>query len=104
LAAPESEWIPITGISDRADKPRWSLDGTIIYHTSERDDYPCLWAQRVHHSTKQTVSPPFAVYRFHTARVSMVNAGHGPLEISVAKKIVLNFGELTRNIWAGQLQ
>jgi Tol biopolymer transport system component/DNA-binding winged helix-turn-helix (wHTH) protein len=105
VGARESEWISITGISEQADKPRWSPHGTMIYYTSERDGFPCIWAQRVDDLTKRPVGPPFAIYHFHTARLSMVPAGYGALEISVAKdKIVLNLGELTGNIWAGQPQ
>jgi Tol biopolymer transport system component len=105
LAAGEREWIPITDIAERGDKPRWSPDGTMIYYTSERDGFPCIWAQRVDYLTKRPMGPPFAIYHFHTARLSMVTVGLGALEISVAKdKIVLNLGEVTGNIWAGQPQ
>jgi Tol biopolymer transport system component len=105
LAAGESEWIAITEITERGDKPRWSPDGTLVYYTSERDGFPCIWAQRVDRLTKRPMGLPFAIYHFHTARLSMVPVGYGALEMSIAKdKIVLNLGELTGNIWAGQLQ
>ena len=44
------------------------------------------------------------IYHFHEARRSMLNAGYGQLEISVARdKIVFNQAELTGNIWMGKL-
>jgi len=101
VAASEREWFPITEEHARVDKPRWSADGTIIYYTSQRDGFLCLWAQRLDRASKRPVSPPWAVYHFHTARLSMTTVGLGGLEISVAKNmIVLNLGELMGNIWA----
>lgn len=100
-AASEGEWFPITESNVRADKPRWSPDGTIVYHTADRDGFRCLWAQRVHPTTKRPVGPPSPVYHFHSTRLSIANVGRGGQEISVAKDmIVLNLGELTGNIWA----
>jgi len=99
----ESEWFPITESNVRADKPRWSPNGTIIYYTADRDGFLCLWGQRVHPTTKTPTGPPFAVYHFHSARLSMANVGSGGQEISVGKDmIVLNLGELTGNIWASR--
>jgi hypothetical protein len=105
VPAGESEWIPITEANELGNKPRWSPDGSIIYHTSERDGFPCIWGQKVHPLTKRPVGPPFAVYHFHTARLSMMNVGYGKLEISVVKDaIIFNLGELAGNIWRGKSQ
>jgi Tol biopolymer transport system component/DNA-binding winged helix-turn-helix (wHTH) protein len=99
----ESEWFPITENNVRADKPRWSPNGTIVYYTSDRDGFWCLWGQHVHPTTKRPIGPPFAVYHFHSARLSMENVGSGGQEISVSKDmIVLNLGELTGNIWSSR--
>jgi len=102
-AASEREWFRITEGDVKADKPRWSADGKIVYHTADRDGFWCLWAQRVDPATKRPVGSPIALYHFHSARLSMANVGRGGQEISVGKDmIVLNLGELTGNIWASR--
>lgn len=45
------EWIPVTDGSTFEDKPRWSPDGRMIYFTSDRDGFRCLWAQRLEPTT-----------------------------------------------------
>ena len=42
-----SEWIPITAGDLSDDKPRWSPDGNLMYFTSNRDGFMCIWAQRL---------------------------------------------------------
>jgi Tol biopolymer transport system component/DNA-binding winged helix-turn-helix (wHTH) protein len=101
--AMENEWLPITNRDGTADKPRWSSDGTTIYYTSGRDGFWCLWAQRVHPTTRRPVGPPLPVYHFHSARLSIANVARGAQEISIGKDaIVLNLGEMTGNIWASR--
>lgn len=96
----EDEWISVTDGSAYDDKPRWSPDGRMIYFTSDRDGFRCLWAQRLDPMTKHPVGPPLDVKHFHTARRSLLNTGVIRLEISVARdKIVFNMGEITGNIW-----
>jgi hypothetical protein len=100
----EDEWIPVTDGSTFEDKPRWSPDGRMIYFTSDRDGFRCLWAQRLDPTTRRPVGPPLPVYHFHTARRSLLNAGVLRLEIAVARdKTVFNMGESTGNIWLAQL-
>jgi eukaryotic-like serine/threonine-protein kinase len=95
-----SEWIPITAGELSDDKPRWSPDGNLMYFTSNRDGFMCIWAQRLQHDTKRPVGAPFDVYHFHTSRRSLANVGLGPLETSVARSaLVFNLGEVTGNIW-----
>jgi Tol biopolymer transport system component len=96
----DDEWIPITDGSTFDDKPRWSPDGRIIYFTSDRDGFRCLWAQRLDATTKRPAGSPLQVYHFHTARRSLFNTGVFRLEMSVARdRIVFNLTEITGNIW-----
>jgi hypothetical protein len=78
-----ASWIPITGGDNLDDKPRWSPDGSLLYFTSERDGFRCIWAQRLSRDAKLSAGEPFAVQHFHTSRRSLMNVGLGPLEISV---------------------
>jgi Tol biopolymer transport system component len=101
---PEAQWIAVTDGTYWDDKPRWSPDGKLLYFTSDRDGFVCLWAQRLEPVTKKPIGPAFVIYHFHEARRSMLNAGYAHLEVSVARdKIVFNLGELTGNLWRAQL-
>ena len=98
-ATPESEWHAITSGEFSDDKPRFSPDGNLLYFTSNRDGFVCLWAQRLD-PAKKPIEPAFALHHLHSARLSMLNLSLAALEISVAHdKIVFNLGELTGNIW-----
>jgi eukaryotic-like serine/threonine-protein kinase len=102
-AIPQKDWFALGDGSSWDDKPRWSPDGNLLYFTSDRDGFVCLWAQRLNPATKRPIGAPFAIYHVHQARRSMANVGYGPLEISVARdKIVFNMTELTGNIWITQ--
>jgi Tol biopolymer transport system component len=93
-------WIPVTDGENVDDKPRWSPDGGLIYFTSERDSFRCIWAQPVNQSTKRPIGVPFAVHHFHTSRRSLMNVGLGPLEISVTRDaLFFNLGEVRANVW-----
>ena len=95
-----SEWIPITDGKLSDDKPRWSPDGNLMYLTSNRDGFMCIWAQPLDHETRHPRGEAFAVHHFHTSRRSLANVGLGPLETSVSRNgLVFNLGEVTGNIW-----
>jgi len=99
-AAAADEWISITEGDSWEDKPRWSPDGNLLYFTSERDGFRCIWARRLDPSTKRPRGAPFAVFHSHTARLNLMNVGLGPLELAVARdKLVFNMAERTGNIW-----
>jgi Tol biopolymer transport system component len=100
---PEHEWVSITEHRPIPhDKPRWSPDGQLLYYTSDIDGFRCVWAQRLDPKTKRPVGPPLEVYRSHSARRSLTNAGIPPFyELSLtADKLFFNLGEITGNIWA----
>src|SRR4029077_17603202 len=99
-----ADWIPISSGEFWDDKPRWSPDGSLLYFTSTRDGFLCVWCQRLDPVSRQPAGPPFDVFHFHNAGRSMMNVGLAALEPSVARdRIVLNLGEITGNIWLGEL-
>jgi len=105
-SSPEAhEWVSVTNGEHWDDKPRWSTDGTLMYFTSFRDGFLCLWAQRLRPDTQKPTGPPFAVKHFHSTRFSMTNTGIGALEVGIARdRIFINLGELTGNIWTTSLR
>jgi eukaryotic-like serine/threonine-protein kinase len=99
------EWVSVTRGEHWDDKPRWSPDGNLLYFTSQRDGFHCLWAQRLQPQTRQPTGPPFAVQHFHSARLAMANTGFSRLETAVSHdRFFINLGELSGNIWTTRLQ
>ncbi len=95
---PRSEWIPISdGPSD--DKPRFSRDDRLIFFTSDRDGFLCIWAQRIGPDMHPAGSP-FAVYHGHQRRHSLGNIDGTMFQMDVSPNmIVFNRAELTGEIW-----
>ena len=95
--------VPLTRGMAFDGQPRFSPDGNLLYFTSNRDGFVCLWAQRLD-PAKKPIGPAFAIHHLHSARLSMLNMSLPDLDISVAHdKIVFNLGELTGNIWMTEL-
>jgi serine/threonine protein kinase len=99
------QWIAITDDESFHDKPVWSPDGNLLYFTSDRDGFRCVWAQRLDPATKQPAGPPIEIHHSHGARRSLLNAGILPLELHVAPgRLVFHLGEITGNIWMAKLE
>ncbi len=105
-SSPEAhEWVSVTSGEHWDDKPRWSPDGTIMYFTSLRDGFHCLWAQRLRPDTKEPTGPPFAVKHFHDPRLSMTNTGVLALEVGDRARSDLHQpGRADGNIWTTSLR
>ena len=101
---PESEWIPITGFSGENDKPRWSADGNLMYFTSDRDGWRCIWAQRLNPATKRPAGEPFGVFHAHTRGVQSAWWGSGRSDIGRAGRLAFVMGETSGNIWKAKLE
>jgi len=90
---PERSWIPVADV-DADDYANWSLDGTILYFTSKKDGFSCLWAQRIDPATGRIVGDAFPVQHFH----GNLLFDHGGL--SVAKdRISIALVEANGNVW-----
>jgi Tol biopolymer transport system component len=97
---PEQDWIAVTSGEFHDNKPRWSPDGNLIYFTSTRDGFGCIWAIRLDPATKRPVGEPFEVRHFHRTRLSMSVSALAGYELSVARdKLVFELTEITGNIW-----
>jgi Tol biopolymer transport system component/DNA-binding winged helix-turn-helix (wHTH) protein len=105
-SSPEAhQWIGVTSGEHWDDKPRWSTDGTLMYFTSLRDGFHCLWSQRLRPDTKEPTGQPICVKHFHDPRLSMTNTGVLALDVAVARDaIFINLGELSGNIWTTSLR
>ena len=105
LSPRTDEWVSVTSGDHWDDKPQWSPDGNLMYFTSQRDGFHCLWAQRLRPETKEPRGPVFLVQHFHSARLSMPNTGFAALEMAVTRdKVFINLGELSGNIWTTHVQ
>ncbi len=99
-AAPENQWIRITGGGAWDDLPRWSTDGNLIYFYSKRDGYGCLWQQLLDRSTRRPIGPPSAVHHFHSSRLSLMHMALNRIGISVTPdRLIFNLIENSGNIW-----
>ena len=100
--APFVEWTPVSEDSHSAMDPAWSPNGDLIYFTSGRDGFRCIWARRLDPSTKKAIGESFPVRHFHSARHSLRSAGWQErfLGLNVAPdRMVFAMTELTGNIW-----
>jgi Tol biopolymer transport system component len=68
---PSQEWIPVSGQPSSDGKPRWSPDGRLLYFSSMRDGFRCIWAQPLDPATKLPQGRPFPVYHLHDPHRSL---------------------------------
>jgi eukaryotic-like serine/threonine-protein kinase len=102
-AAGEAEWIAVTDGKHGDDKPQFSADGNTVYFTSTRDEYLCIWAQRLDPMTKHPLGLPFAYEHFHNSagRAGVVHQGSS--DLSVARdKMLINLPQVRSEIWMTQ--
>jgi serine/threonine protein kinase len=96
LPIPESTWIPI--VENWWD---WDWYGDLIYSTSDRDGFTCIWAHRLDATTRRPVGAPFPVFHAHSARISLANQGEVYLSVG-RDKMLFNMTERTGNIWMAE--
>jgi hypothetical protein len=106
LPAGEEAWVPLTDGQHYDDKPALSPNGKILYFTSTRDGYPCIWDERLDPGTKYPVGAPAAIQHLHSER--QFPLGSDPLsemQLFVAKDILITSPtDLRTDIWMMDLK
>jgi len=93
----EREWITVE--SDGAGDPAWSPDGSVLYFSSKRDGFHCIWTQKLGPG-KAPIGAPTAILHLHSAGLGISYLKATELGIAVAKdRLTLNLGKTTGNIW-----
>jgi len=84
----------------------WSPDGNLLYFLSERDGFRCVWAQRLNAVTKHPSGASLAVYHFHQARRSLMQAQEiARIGLSITRdKIIFSMPETNGNIWLAHFE
>lgn len=99
--APERDWILI---SQDAEAPGWSPDGSRLFFWSDRDGSACLWSQQLDPATKRPIGQPVSIQHFHNRGLSWKNLSLGGPDVAVSRdRIVFNLGEHAGNVWMTQL-
>ena len=74
----------------------WAADGNLLYFFQRREDYRCLWAQRLDSVSKQAVGAPFVVEHFHNSQKHPWGQGW----VSVSRhSLAVNLTESRGDIW-----
>ncbi|MEO7651717.1 MAG: hypothetical protein ABIZ80_14730, partial [Bryobacteraceae bacterium] len=97
-STPKENWVALTDGKSWDTAPQWSPNGKLLYYTSSRDGFRCIWAQAVSRTGPE--GSPFPIAHFHQARRSprLVPFGANDMHVAAAE-IVTTVGELTGNIW-----
>jgi Tol biopolymer transport system component len=102
-SSPEASWIALTDGHSWDTAPQWSPDGRVIYFTSSRDGFRCIWALHVD-ASYMPVGAPFPIYHFHSARRSPALAPFNGIDMWMGhNQIYLTLGELSGDIWMAKV-
>lgn len=94
------EWVKVSSGRSWDDLPRWSADGAVMYYTSDRDGFRCIWGRRLDPKTKQPRGDEFAVVHLHKMQQSMAHLSLAEFELGAGRgRIVFPMAELRGNIW-----
>src|SRR5439155_8059110 len=97
--SPEGSWIALTGGTSWDTAPQWSPNGKLVYFTSSRDGFRCIWALHLGASYKPE-GAPFPVYHFHKASRSPNLVIFNGMDMFIGpNQIYLSLGELSGSIW-----
>jgi eukaryotic-like serine/threonine-protein kinase len=101
--SPEASWIALTDGRSWDTAPQWSPDARVIYFTSNRDGFRCIWALRLD-ASHVPVGVPFPIYHFHSARRSPALAPFNGVDMWMGQnQIYLSMGELSGDIWLAKV-
>jgi Tol biopolymer transport system component len=97
---PKSEWVAVTDGRQKADKPRFSPDGKLIYFTQDRDGRRSIRAARFDPRSGHAVGDSSTVFDADQPQLTLFGVSPRSLEIGIAKdRLVMLLAENTSNIW-----
>jgi len=97
---PPSEWVEIIRSPEVDPDPRWSPDGNLLYFSSTKDGYNCVWAVRLNPQTKHSEGGLFPVEHFHTPSLQLAAPSLQHPGVSIAAdKLVVSLKERSGGIW-----
>jgi serine/threonine protein kinase/dipeptidyl aminopeptidase/acylaminoacyl peptidase len=98
-----SEWFEVIRAPEVHPDPRWSPDGSLLYFTSERDGYNCLWAMRWNRRTGRPEGKLFPIRHFHSPSQLLVAPSLRRPRIAMTRdRVVVSFRERSGGIWMMQ--
>ncbi len=89
-------WLEITEDRRFLSRPGWSPDGKLVYYSSSRDDFPCVWAQRLTAAGKPD-GAPLATRHFH--RIMETNFYGGPYFAITPESLYVLRAEVKGTAW-----
>jgi Tol biopolymer transport system component len=79
---------------------QWSPNGDLLFMTSFRDGFNCIWAQRLDASAKRPINEPFAIFHPHSVRMSL---NPDLVKLSIGRdRVLFDMDERTGNIWMAE--
>jgi hypothetical protein len=97
----ENEWIRVTD-NQFDSRNWWSPDGNVVYFLSSRDNFRCIWAQRLNPNTKKPIGPQVGILHFHGRQRQTSNVAFG--YAMTADRLYFPVQETKSNIWLAEPQ
>ena len=97
---PPERWVPLTELKYFDAGPIFSRDGKVLYFTSDRDGFTCLWAVRFNPATGKPVGDPYPVKHFHG---SPRHYSWYPAFSVGPDRIVISLEQVQSDLWMTQL-
>jgi Tol biopolymer transport system component len=100
LPIDSGSWIEITEGESWDDIPRFSPDNRIIYYSSDRDGFRCIWARRFDPEAQRPVGEAFPMRHFHGMDLSLSGLSLNEFELSVGPdQLVFPLLKQSGNVW-----
>jgi Tol biopolymer transport system component len=100
---PARDWILVVDEPSWSGALRWSPDGSRLYFISNRDGFPCFWAQRLNPATKHPAGEPYTVFHAHQASLTLYGPSTAWSFGVTPRQLVFNASEVAGNIWQAKL-
>jgi Tol biopolymer transport system component len=97
---PPAEWVPITEATEYNGPAHWSPDANLIYFTSQRDGYRCLYVRAWDARSGAAAGPITIVRHFHAGPPSLGLVPQSLFGFAVSRdKVVFAAAEQRGQIW-----